>query len=78
MTTSKNVWVAVCQLNETIMAVGSTQKIAIGNCSALAAKYLKERDCYDDNGKRWKPESVADYFGVNSFECAVDGKAVYA
>lgn len=74
-TKKQTVWVVEIQLNDSIMAIGTTEKIALRNCAARAVKYLDDRDCGInwDTGKKWTKPTLVEYFCYRATECELDG-----
>ena len=74
-TKKQTVWVVEIQLNDSIVAVGTTEKIALRNCAARAVEYLENRDCgiNRDTGKKWTKPTLIEYFCYRATECELDG-----
>jgi hypothetical protein len=70
---TKTVWIVEIILNDSIVAVGTRQAIALRNCAARALEYLENRDVLDDSGDHYTIESLIDYFGYRATECELNG-----
>ena len=74
-TKKQTVWIVEIVLNDSIVAIGTTEKIALRNCAARAIEYLENRDCgiNRDTGKKWTKPTLIEYFCYRATECELDG-----
>lgn len=74
-TKKQTVWVVEIMLNDSIVAVGTTEPTALRNCAARALKYLQDAGVGVDRttGDAWTTETLAEYFGYRSTELELDG-----
>lgn len=72
---NKTVWLVEIVLNDSIVAVGTTEKTALRNCAARALEYLNNAGVGVDRhtGDDWNAETLAEYFGYRSTELELDG-----
>lgn len=73
-TKKQTVFVVEIQLRDSIVAVGTSETVALKNCAARAYEYLKTRDALDpETGRHWTKRALVDYFGYRVTECELDG-----
>ena len=68
-----SVWIAEIQLAESLIAVATTEKLAVRNCAIRALEFLENRDVLDENGDHYTIDSLVEYFGCRVTECELDG-----
>ena len=70
----KTVWLVEIPLNDSIVAVGTTEAIALHNCGVAALKYLNNAGVeLDEDCNPWEIATIAEYFGYRSTELELDG-----
>jgi len=72
---TRKLWIVEIVLNDSIVAVGTTEPIALRNCAARALEYLNDAGVGVDRhtGDEWTTETLAEYFGYRSTELNLDG-----
>ena len=71
------VWVVTIELAETIIAVGSNEATALHWAGVKATEFLTLRDCTDNDGNLWNPETLTEYFGYRATKLDIDGDGDY-
>lgn len=74
-TERQTVWVVEIPLHDSIVAVGTSQAVALRNCAAKALEYLQTRGVGDNQttGDPWDASTLVEYFGYRATECELDG-----
>jgi hypothetical protein len=69
------VWVVEIVLNDSIVAVGTSEAGALRNCAAKALEYLNNAGVGIDRhtGDPWDASTLVEYFGYRSTACELDG-----
>jgi hypothetical protein len=69
------VWVVEIVLNDSIVAVGTSEAEALRNCAAKALEYLNNAGVGIDRhtGDPWDASTLVEYFGYRSTACELDG-----
>lgn len=71
----QTVVVVEIHLRDSIVAVGTSEAVALRNCAARAHEYLKNSGaCDPETGKAWTKKALVEYFGYRATECELDGR----
>jgi hypothetical protein len=69
------VWLVEIPLHDSIVAVGTSEAVALRNCAAKALEYLNNAGVGIDyhTGDPWDASTLVEYFGYRSTACELDG-----
>jgi hypothetical protein len=69
------VWIVEIVLNDSIVAVGTSEAGALRACAAKALEYLNDAGVGIDRhtGDPWDTSTLVEYFGYRATACELDG-----